>query len=736
MTKHTRNTLLLLGGSIIALVAGGLFLWAASIRLPEFNVINDRKISQSTKIYDRTGEILLNDVHEDIRRTIIPFDQMSRNVKNATVAIEDAEFYEHAGIKPTAILRAVLTNLATGDLLSGQGGSTITQQVVKNAILTTEKSLTRKFKEWVIALKLERVMTKEEILSLYLNEAPYGGNIYGVEEASRQFFNKHAADVTLAEAAFLAALPQAPTYYSPYGGNLENLEKRKNLVLRRMEEIGFITADEREAAATEIVTFNPRPDQSLQAPHFVFYVRDYLEKKYGQAAIEERGFEVTTTLDFELQQKAQEIILKGATENEKNFNASNAGLVALDPTTGQILAMVGSRDYFDEDIDGAVNVTLAKRQPGSSFKPFVYATAFKKGYTPDTILFDVPMQFSTACSVSNMTSEGECYSPKNYDLVFRGPLTIREALAQSVNVPAIQGLYLAGINASLKTARDLGISTLADSARYGLTLVLGGGEVTLLEMAGAYGTFANEGNRNPTVAILRVEDAEGNMLEEFSEKPYRVLDRNIALQISDILSDNAARTPAFGERSSLYFPGRDVAAKTGTTNDYRDAWILGYTPNLVVGAWAGNNDNTPMEKKVAGFIIAPMWHEFMEFALPKTDAENFPSPEYGYDEDTKPVLRGIWKGGEYVDKNGKKVSAGRGGEYVRQDVHSILYWVDKDVPTGPTPSNPQNDPQFKYWESAVRAWAVQNGYGESGTVIPVTKISSNDDSDEDVEDED
>lgn len=733
MTKHTRYTLLLIAGSAVALVAGGMFLWAASIRLPEFNVINDRKISQSTKIYDRTGEILLNDVHENIRRTIIPFDQMSRNLKNATVAIEDAEFYEHSGIKPTAIIRAVLTNLATGDLLSGQGGSTITQQVVKNAILTTEKSITRKLKEWVIALKVERVMTKEEILALYLNEAPYGGNIYGAEEASRQFFNKHAADLTLAEAAYLAALPQAPTYYSPYGNNLEDLEQRKNLVLRRMEEIGFITAEERAEAAAEAVAFNPRPDQSVQAPHFVFYVRDYLEKKYGQAAIEERGFKVITTLDFDLQQKAQEIILQGALKNEKDFNASNAGLVALDPTSGQILAMVGSRDYFDEDIDGAVNVTLAKRQPGSSFKPFVYATAFKKGYTPDTILFDVPMQFSTACSVNNMTSDGECYSPKNYDLIHRGPLTIRAALAQSVNVPAIQGLYLAGISESLKTARDLGISTLADASRYGLTLVLGGGEVTLLEMAGAYGAFANEGTRNPTTAILRVEDAQGTMLEEFSEEPYRVLDRNIALQISDILSDNAARTPAFGERSSLYFPGRDVAAKTGTTNDYRDAWILGYTPNLVVGAWAGNNNNTPMEKKVAGLIIAPLWHEFMEFALPKTDAESFPSPEYGYDEDTKPVLRGIWRGGEYVDEDGRPVRTGRGGDYVRQDVHSILYWVDKDNPTGPIPNNPQNDPQFKYWESAVRAWAVQNGYGASGGVIPVTRISSTNDFEEEDE---
>ncbi len=703
-TRHNRHTLLLLVGSAIALVAGGFFLWAASIRLPEFDVIEDRKIEQSTKIYDRTGEKLLFDVHEGFQRTVVPFDKVSRNVKNAVVAIEDAEFYEHGGIKFSSIIRAVFANIVS--IGFSQGGSTITQQVVKNSLLTQEKSITRKLKEWVLSIKLEQVLTKEEILALYLNEAPWGGSLYGVEEASKRFFNKSAADVTLAEAAYLAALPQAPTYYSPYGEHTDALEKRKNLVLSRMEKLGFITQEEREAAEKEAVTFNPRPEQSLQAPHFVFYVQDYLERKYGENVIEERGLKVTTTLDFELQKKAEEIINRGALENQEKFNAENAGAIALDPKTGQILAMVGSRDYFDEEIDGNVNVTLARRQPGSSFKPFVYATAFRKGYTPDTILFDLPTQFSTACSVSNLTSEGNCYSPGNYDGVYRGPMTIRDALAQSVNIPAVKALYLAGIADSLKTARDLGITTLADPARYGLTLVLGGGEVTLLEMAGAYGVFANEGIRNPSVVILKVEDGQGNVLEEYSEKSFRVIEKNVALQITDILSDNAARTPAFGERSSLYFPGKHVAAKTGTTNDYRDAWILGYTPSLVVGAWAGNNDNTPMEKKVAGFIIAPMWHEIMEAALATRPDEAFTSPEYDYD-DLKPVLRGIWQGGEFVGSNKNRVKGG---------VHSILYWVDTDNPTGDAPNNPMNDPQFKYWEAPVRAWAASHGVADAGTV--------------------
>ncbi len=709
--KHV-STLLLLGGAICIFIAGGVLLWAATLQLPDVAAFQERKIEQSTKIYDRTGNVLLYDLHQNIQRTSVPFDSISRNVKNATVAIEDAEFYQHHGIQIKSIIRAVLVNLTSIGFT--QGGSTITQQVIKNSLLTQQKTITRKIKEWILAIKLEDKLSKEEILGLYLNEAPYGGSIYGVEEASRNMFGKHASELTLAQSAYLAALPQAPTYYSPYGSHKDKLEERKNLVLRRMQDLGFITAEEFDTAKNETVQFLPRSDHGIKAPHFVFYIRDYLEEKYGEQAIED-GLRVTTTLDYDLQEKAEEIIKRGALENEKNFNASNAALTAVDPKTGQILVMVGSRDYFDKEIEGNFNITTAPRQPGSSFKPFVYATALKKGYTPNTVVFDLQTQFSTACEPGDFSDTPPCYSPENYDHVFRGPVTFRNALAQSINVPAVKVLYLAGIGASIQTAQNLGISTLTDPKRYGLTLVLGGGEVKLLEMVGAYGVFAQEGLRSETTGILKVEDGHGTVLEEFTPHRTPVLDRNVALQISDMLSDNNARTPAFGERSSLYFPDRQVAAKTGTTNDYRDAWIIGYTPSLAVGAWAGNNNNTPMEKKVAGFIIAPIWHEFMEVALQKFPVESFPAPEI--DTNVKPVLRGIWQGGEtYTDPNTISPSDPNGLEipsqqYVIPNVHSILYWVDKDNPRGPIPSNPASDPQYLHWEIPVRAWAAANGYG-------------------------
>lgn len=711
-SKHHLTAFLLLGAGMI-FIAGGLLVWAASMRLPDFDVFEERKIEQSTKIYDRTGEHLLYDVHQDIRRTVVPSDKISRHIKNAAVAIEDAQFYEHNGLRITSIIRAVIANLTS--IGFSQGGSTITQQVVKNALLTQEKTITRKIKEWVLSLKLEGVLSKEEILTLYLNEAPYGGTIYGVEEASRSFFNKNADQLTLAEAAYLAALPQSPTYYSPYGNHLDELSERKNLVLKKMLEYGYITQEEHDIAKAEEVTFEPRPDISLKAPHFVFYVQDYLERKYGQRAIEERGLKVITTLDYELQQEAEKILLEGALQNEKNFNASNIGLVATDPATGQILAMVGSRDYFDENIDGNVNITLAHRQPGSSFKPFVYATGFKKGLTPETVLFDLPTQFSTNCEPTDLSSVSPCYSPGNYDNVFRGPMTIRAALAQSVNIPAVKALYLAGISDSIKTARDLGISTLVDASRYGLTLVLGGGEVTLLEMTAAYGVFANDGVRNPTTAILSIEDISGATLEEYKESHAAVLSSQIARQISSILSDNAARTPAFGENSSLNFPGYQVAAKTGTTNDYRDVWVIGYTPSVSVGAWAGNNDNTPMEKKVAGLIIAPIWHKVMALAIEKYPSSGFSAPEIS--DTDKPVLQGIWQGGEIVRKKRQN--------YVKQDVHSILHWVNKDDITGDEPNNPASDPQYRYWELPVRSWAAVRGYTDNSVLIPVN-INSDD----------
>ncbi|MEN9614248.1 MAG: hypothetical protein RLZZ347_555 [Candidatus Parcubacteria bacterium] len=710
--------------SAVFLFLSALFLfWISTFQIPDLHSFEERKVTESTKIYDRTGTIVLYDVFENTKRTIVPFEKISRYVKNATVAIEDAEFYQHHGIKITSIIRAILANLGAGGY--SQGGSTITQQVVKNSILTNEKLISRKLKEWVLSLKLERIMTKDEILGLYLNEAPYGGNVYGVQEASSEFFGKPASDLTLAESAYLAALPQAPTRYSPYGPHLDELTTRKNLVLKRMLENKFITDKEYKDALAEKVEFQPEGDTNLKAAHFVMYVKEYLEKKYGKQAVEQDGLKVITTLNYDLQQKAEKLAFEYALKNKDTFNAENIALVAIDPTNGDILTMVGSRDYFDKEIDGNFNVATAYRQPGSTFKPFAYVTAFEKGYTPSTVLFDLRTEFQASCNPDGNTPtttptgapiDNGCYTPENYDHIYRGPITMREALAQSINVPAIKTLYLAGVTDSLKTAKDMGISSLKDANQYGLTLVLGGGEVSLLEMTSAYGVFSQGGVRNASHAILRVEDKSGKILEQSEPNPVQVIPEQNALQISSVLSDESARVPAFGSHSFLYVPGHTVAVKTGTTNDYRDAWIIGYTPHFVAGAWAGNNDNRPMEKKVAGFIIAPFWNAFMRSALENVADEPFKKPDQEDPHTLKPVFRGMWQGGQVytIDQASNKLAT----EYtpnelkkdmVVQNVHSILYWVDRNNPRGPAPEHPENDSQFANWEYPVRKWAEEHG---------------------------
>lgn len=711
MRTHFKE--LLIDGMIVFFVlglitAGGIFLWISTLEIPDLSTFEERRILQSTKIYDRTGEVLLYDLHQDVKRTIVPYEKISRHIKNATVAIEDDTFFEHWGVRPLAIVRAALANLQGGGLLSGQGGSTITQQVIKNSILVQEKTITRKIKEAILALRLEQVLTKEEILNHYLNESPYGGTIYGVEEASQAFFGKSAESVTLAEAAYLAALPQAPTRYSPYGSNRDLLDARHKQVLAQMLKHDFITQEEYDQAIAEEVTFLPQAETGIRAPHFVMYIREQLARKYGEESLSERGFKVTTTLDYELQAKAEEIVKEKALYNSEAFNAENGALVAMDPKTGQILTMVGSRDYFDSEIDGNFNIALAERQPGSSFKPFVYAAAFAKGYTPATTLFDVATQFSTTCDPNNFTSEDGCYSPGNYDNKFRGPISMRNALAQSLNIPAVKTLYLAGMSNALKLAHDAGLSTLTDPKRYGLTLVLGGGEVRLLEMVNAYGVFADEGKHHEVTGILKIEDKDGNVVEEYEDQAEQVLDREVALQISDVLSDNVARTPLYGSNSLLYFGGRDVAAKTGTTNDYRDAWILGYTPNIVVGAWAGNNDNRSMAKKISGLIITPMWRDYMDVALEKLDDESFPEPA-ALPNDLKPVLRSNGNvldaaaiAQQLIDSN--DVSAESIAAALINNTHSILHFVNKDDPRGPYPTNPAADGQYWLWEYGVTAW--------------------------------
>jgi 1A family penicillin-binding protein len=733
--KNNKREIIIIGIALFFVFCGFIALWISTFQMPDLESFDTRKVTQSTKIYDRTGKILLYDVHQETKRIVVPFENISKNIKNATVAIEDAEFYQHGGIKISSIIRSVFSNILSGSF--SQGGSTITQQVIKNSLLTTEKTISRKLKEWVLSVEIEKIMTKEQILGVYLNGNPYGGTVYGVEEASQAFFGKKSSDVTLAESAYLAAIPKAPTYYSPYGQNKKDLDRRQKLVLSKMLENNFITEEEYNKALKDVVVFLPQEQYGIKAPHFVEFIKQYLVDKYGEDAITERGFKVITTLNYDLQTKAEEIVKRKALENKEQFDAENAAIIAIDPKTGQILTMIGSRDYFDKEIDGNFNVTLAHRQPGSTFKPFVYATAFEKGYTPDTVVFDLPTEFQTTCNPDGtpidpnaiISSSTACYMPENYDNQYLGPISLRDALAQSRNIPAIKVLYLAGIKDSINTAKSMGIKSLSnDPNEYGLTLVLGGGEVSLLDMTSAYGVFANDGIRNPYTGILSVEDLQGNVLETYASAPQTVLAPNIAETISDVLSDNVAKIPAYGLNSPLFFSSKQVASKTGTTNDYKDAWSIGYTPEIVVGAWAGNNSNKPMVKKVAGMIIAPLWHEVMNVALASTTGEVFVKPQQ-IDPTIKPALRGLWQGSEtyFIDKISGKLATDLTPEETKIEVvvpniHSILYWVDKNDPLGASPIYPADDSQFNSWEYGVQNWLLTHPQASTSKPVAMDDI--------------
>ncbi len=690
-SRHPLLTVFFIVGGVAFIGAGAIFISIALTPTPGLSSFETRKVSESTKLYDRTGETLLYDLDTDAKRERVPLASISPRIREATIATEDSGFYEHGGISLTGIMRSVAKDaLIFVGLSDGytQGGSTITQQVVKNTLLTGKKSLTRKIHEIILAIKLERVYTKDEILEAYLNEMPYGGPFYGVETASRAFFGKSASDVGLAEAAYLAAVLQAPTYYSPYGNHRKELDARKNFVLSRMAELGYITEDEKLAAAREEVVFTPQRASSIIAPHFVFYVREYLENTYGPTVVDQ-GLKVITTIDAELQHDAEAIVAEYGEANQGKFNASNAALIAIDPKTGQIISMVGSRDYFNEDIQGSYNAALATRQPGSSFKPLVYATALAKGYTPQTAVFDLPTQFSTTCDPSdNHNSELPCYAPQNYDGQFRGPMTFTTALAQSINIPAVKVLYLAGIQNVIDLAESLGITTLGSSRDYGLSFALGAAEIKLIELTNAYATFAADGVYHPTSAILSVTDASGTVLEEYKESATQAMDAGVAHDLSSMLSNNAARQPSYAPNNPMYIPGYDVAAKTGTTNDYRDTWTVGYSPSIAVGVWAGNNDNTPMVKETAGYIVAPMWRAFMDKALAKYPVEYFGTPR-GVSPDAKPIFF---------------------GNYAADGVHDVLHYVNRADPTGPAPVNPANDGQYRYWEYAVQGWASTNPF--------------------------
>jgi len=679
--------------------------------LPNPNTVDTRVIAQSTKIYDRTGQHLLYDVHGDEKRTIVPFNQIPDNVKFATISLEDQGFYSHHGIVIKSIIRSALKDVAKGG--AAQGGSTITQQLVKQSLLTSEKTLTRKVKELILALEIEQRYSKDEILSMYLNEIPYGSSAYGVEAAAQTFFGKSAKDLNLSEASLLACLPNAPTYYSPFGIHTDTLKARQEMALDRMATQGYITEQQAKDAKEVNILAEISPKQNnISAPHFVMYVKDYLVSKYGEQAVEQGGLKVYTTLNWDLQQMAEKAVADGAAKNIAN-KASNAALVASDPKTGQVLTMVGSKNYFDKSIDGQVNVALANRQPGSSFKPYVYLEAFAKGYTPETLLFDVPTNFST--------DTGQDYAPQNYDGSFHGPLQMKNTLAMSLNIPAVKALYLAGVKDSINLAKGLGISGLNQPDRYGLSLVLGGGEVKLIDHVNAYAALAAGGVHRDKTVIMKIEDKDGAVLEQYKQTDgQRVIDEKYVSMLDYIMSTNEFRAPVFGDNNPFKFTDRPVAAKTGTTNEFRDGWAMGYTPSLAVGVWAGNNDNTSMKVGADGIVVAaPIWRNFMNQALANYSVEQF--PKYEKEDAGKAVLNGdfntqeikvceIKKGknkGEYCLANDSCPSDSK-DKVTFGDVHDILYYVNKEDPRGEQPRDPSSDPQFQNWEKGVQVWLKDN----------------------------
>ncbi len=686
----------------IALV--GVFIYFSK-DLPEPGKVNTRFIAESTKIYDRTGEVLLYDVHGEEKRTIIPFDEMPQSIKDATIALEDRDFYHHHGIRLKAIARAFLSRVF--HIGTPSGGSTITQQLVKNSILTNERSITRKIKEAILAIEIELKFSKDEILGMYLNEIPYGSNAYGVEAAAQTFFNKHAKDLTYAEAAMLAALPQAPSRYSPYGSHRDLLKGRQEYALDQMRALGFINEQQAtDAKSVDIFSTLNQSKENINAPHFVFYILDQIEETYGKDYLKENGLTIITTLDWEKQQLAEKIVKEHALTNTKAYNAENAALVAIDSHTGEILTMVGSRDYFDKDIDGNVNVALAKRQPGSSFKPYIYLLSFIKGYTPETILYDVETDFP-------ILDQGRDYTPQNYSGTFHGPLKIKEALGQSLNIPAVKALYLVGIPDTISFVKDLGITTLDDPERYGLALVLGGGEVRLLDHVAGFSVFANNGIKHKKYAIKEIRDKNGATLQiNQKDDGERLIDEKYIAMLSHILSTNKYRAPAFGENNPLRFDDRPVAAKTGTTNENRDAWTIGYTPDVAVGVWAGNNDNRRMNGRGVGAnAAAPIFRDFILQAYPNPSQQSFPT--YKKEKTNKDILDGEIKENKkrkvcQISKKKNKYCLinkfcpdDRIKKRVVIETHNILHYVKKDDPRGEEPDDPEKDPYYKPWDRGV-----------------------------------
>ncbi len=620
--KKIKEAFAILFYGVIALLFLGLFFGSVAFiyfgrDLPRPEDFVSRTISRPTRIYDRTGEHLLYTVHGEERRDLIDIDQVPDHLIDALLAAEDSRFYEHYGIDMEGIGRSILINLRERRLAAG--GSTISQQLTRSALLTQERTFMRKVREMILTVELERRYSKDEILEFYFNQIPFGHNVYGIETAAQSFFDKSVSELTVEESATLVAMIRSPSALSPYGDNLDALMGRRNYVINRMASLDFIDEKERQKAIDEEPEFS-RFRNYLRAPHFVLNVKEQLEDTYGSEFLSERGLKIYTTIDFELQRKAEGVARLMAERNKEQHNAHNISIVITDPNSGEILAMVGSADYYGERypedcvpgksclFDPYTNVALRGRQPGSAFKPFVYAEAFRNGYSGNTTVIDERTNFGT---------EADPYIPRNYDGRFRGEVTLRDSLAQSLNVPSVKVLAdMAGLPQSIRLSERFGITTFTeDPYHYGLPLVLGGGEVKLTELTSAYGVFATEGIKYPISYISKIEDSSGNTIMRSNSTPRRVLESSVAREITSILSDNDARAPMFGSNSLLHFPDNEVAVKTGSTQNFRDGWAMGYTSDIVVGVWTGNNNNQSMVNAPGLSVAGPTWRVLMEESI-------------------------------------------------------------------------------------------------------------------------
>ncbi len=627
----------------------GLILWAVGIgfvlfliviiyfftQVPSPDQLQSRDVAEATKIYDRNGE-LLYDIFDNQNRTPIKLEHVPDVVKKATISIEDKDFYKHGGFDITGILRSVF-KLVVYRHVEG-GGSTLTQQLVKNALLTSDVSIIRKIKELILAIQVERAYSKDEILEMYLNEIPYGGTAYGIESASNLYFGKHASELTLSEATLLAGLPQSPSRYSTYGTHPELARVRQQEVLRRMVEDGYITQSQADEAKDAQLTYRTSQNEiGFKAPHFVLYVKEKLIEQYGEAKVGKGGLRVTTTLDYKLQQQVEKIVKEEITKIN-SAKVGNGAAVVIDPKNGQILSMVGSKDYFGTSepngctegkncvYEPNVNAALSERQPGSSTKPITYAAGLQKNYTAATTILDVKTEFPGGAGLPS-------YNPVNYDGQWHGPVQVRYALGNSYNITAVKMLAMVGVKNSMDLGYRMGLTTWEPTAdnisNVGLSLVLGGREVRLLDLTSSYTVFANGGKRIEPISIKKVEDAKGKSLYEAHDtEGTRVLDEGIAFIISNILADNGARSQAFGSNSILNVPGKTVSVKTGTTDQKRDNWTVGYTPSYTVGVWVGNNNNEVLDPKIASGITgaSPIWQKIMTAALTGKSDEKLNQP--------------------------------------------------------------------------------------------------------------